>query len=178
LTDNANPGTAGRLFYEAPVIQVMGRELSSFTDMQMTLKDLGYNSGSILLRLSFRPTEKPLEEAMLEIGQYFKDVEDTKTTSGSLTENTASSSSVVNAAENRGNSEEAMLLDRGAEEPYNGKTSETGSIREQSSNSEELDEPTDQPVVGPDQRPISIYAPSSNSTPQAATRKISLLSKT
>ena len=66
----------GRLFYETPVIQVMERELSSFTDLQKSLAQLGFNSGSILLRLNFRRTEIPLEEAIAEIDQYFKSGED------------------------------------------------------------------------------------------------------
>ncbi|KAI4131652.1 MAG: hypothetical protein LQ347_002880, partial [Umbilicaria vellea] len=66
---------AGRLFYETPVVQIIGRELSSFMDLQKTLAQLGFNSGSVLLRLSFRLSETPLEEAMGEIDQYFKSVE-------------------------------------------------------------------------------------------------------
>ena len=53
----------------------MGREFSSFTDLQKSLAQLGLNSGSVLLRLSFKVTETPLEEAMEQIGQYFKSVE-------------------------------------------------------------------------------------------------------
>jgi tether containing UBX domain for GLUT4 len=52
------------------------RELSSFTDLQKTLAQLGFNSGNILMRLSFRRTEEPLEEAMVKIGEYFKGFED------------------------------------------------------------------------------------------------------
>lgn len=65
----------GRLFYETPVIQVLGRELSSFTDLQKSLAQLGFNSGSILFRLSFRKTESPLEEALAEMDNYFKSAE-------------------------------------------------------------------------------------------------------
>lgn len=65
----------GRLHYETPVIQVMGRELSSFTELQMTLAQLGFNHGSALLRLTFRTTRTPLEEALQEIGQYFTTAE-------------------------------------------------------------------------------------------------------
>ena len=71
---NEGASGAGRLYYETPVLQAMGRELSSFTDLQKTLGQLGFKSGSILLRLSFRPTQTPLEEAMGEIEQYFKAV--------------------------------------------------------------------------------------------------------
>ncbi|KIX97779.1 uncharacterized protein Z520_06557 [Fonsecaea multimorphosa CBS 102226] len=66
---------AGRLYYEQPVIQVMNRELASFTDLQKSLAQLGLNSGTALLRLSFRPTETPLEEAMSQIQSYFDSVE-------------------------------------------------------------------------------------------------------
>ena len=65
-------GGAGRLFYETPVVQALGRELSSFTDLQKTLAQLGFNSGNVLLRLSFRQTEEPLEEAMVKIQDFFK----------------------------------------------------------------------------------------------------------
>ncbi|PLN83056.1 putative UBX domain protein [Aspergillus taichungensis] len=65
-------GGAGRLFYETPVVQALGRELSSFTDLQKTLAQLGFNSGNVLLRLSFRRTEEPLEEAMAKIQEFFK----------------------------------------------------------------------------------------------------------
>lgn len=67
---------SGRLFYEIPVLQILERELSSFTDLQKTLAQLGFNSGNVLIRLSFRRTEEPLEEAMIKIGEYFKGSEE------------------------------------------------------------------------------------------------------
>lgn len=67
----------GRLYYEKPVIQVMGRELSVFTELQKTLGELGFKSGSVLLRLSFRVSENPLEEEMDRIEQYFKTIDQT-----------------------------------------------------------------------------------------------------
>ncbi|KAH8428709.1 putative UBX domain protein [Aspergillus melleus] len=63
---------AGRLFYETPVVQIMERELSTFTDLQKSLAQLGFNNGNVLLRLSFRRTEEPLEVAMVKIQDYFK----------------------------------------------------------------------------------------------------------
>lgn len=74
-TDNGGTG-AGRLFYEIPVLQTLGREMSTFADLQKSLAQLGFNSGNILLRLSFRRTEEPLEVAMVKIQDYFKVVED------------------------------------------------------------------------------------------------------
>ena len=72
---NDGSSGAGRLYYQTPVIQVMSRELSSFTDLQKTLAQLGFNSGSALLRLNFKTSEIPLEEAMGQMAEYFQSVE-------------------------------------------------------------------------------------------------------
>ncbi|KAE8373464.1 GLUT4 regulating protein TUG-domain-containing protein [Aspergillus bertholletiae] len=76
VTGNGDNGS-GRLFYETPVIQILERELSTFTDLQKSLAQLGFNSGNVLLRLSFRRTEDPLEVAMSKIQEYFKSSDDT-----------------------------------------------------------------------------------------------------
>lgn len=67
---------SGQLYYETPVLNIMGRELSTFVDFQKTLSQLGYNSGNVLIRLDYRKTDKTLYDAMTEIGQFFKDTED------------------------------------------------------------------------------------------------------
>ncbi|KAJ5502264.1 GLUT4 regulating protein TUG [Penicillium fimorum] len=77
LTSRAVPSAeggdvAGRLYYEIPVLQILEREVSSFTDLQKTLAQLGFNSGNVLIRLGFRRTEEPIEEAMAKIGEFFK----------------------------------------------------------------------------------------------------------
>lgn len=71
---SSNSG-AGRLYYEQPVLSIMGRELSSFTDLQKTLSQLGFNSGSVLVKLTYKTSETPLEEAMAQIQTYFDEVE-------------------------------------------------------------------------------------------------------
>ena len=70
----SGPSGSGRLCYEMPVITVMPghKEQSSFVGLQQTLSQLGFDSGSALLKLSFKNTATPLEEAMAEISQYFK----------------------------------------------------------------------------------------------------------
>jgi len=50
----------------------MGRELKSFVELQKTLTQLGVTSGSALLRMSFRATDQPLEDAMVDISRYFE----------------------------------------------------------------------------------------------------------
>ncbi len=62
------------LHYEMPVITVMPghKEQSDFVGLQQTLSQLGFDSGSALLKLSWKDTSTPLEEAMAQITQYFK----------------------------------------------------------------------------------------------------------
>lgn len=61
-----------------PVIHVMPsqREHASFVQLQKTLAQLGFDNGSALLKLSFKNSGTPLEEAMAEISQYFKRTEE------------------------------------------------------------------------------------------------------
>ncbi|KAJ8608374.1 hypothetical protein MRB53_039714 [Persea americana] len=65
---------SGRLEYEQPCAHLMGRNLESFTDLQKTLAQLGINGGSVLIRLTFKPSGQPLEHAMAEMEQYFRAV--------------------------------------------------------------------------------------------------------
>ncbi|KAM4059434.1 TUG ubiquitin-like domain-containing protein [Hirsutella rhossiliensis] len=64
---------SGQLYYETPVLNIMGRELSTFADFQKTLSQLGHNSGNVLIRLSYRTTQQTLFEAMEQISQFFKE---------------------------------------------------------------------------------------------------------
>lgn len=66
---------AGRLLYEQPCIHLMGRNLDTFTDLQKTLGQLGLSGGNALLRLTFKTSQLPLEEAMHEISQYFTSID-------------------------------------------------------------------------------------------------------
>lgn len=71
-TDSGDAG-AGGIYYEMPIVHAESRELSTFGDLQKTLGQLGFRGGNCLLKLSFKKTEQPLEEAMKEIGTYFKE---------------------------------------------------------------------------------------------------------
>lgn len=77
-TANSENSGAGQLFYETPVLNIMGRELGSFADFQKSLSQLGHNSGNVLIRLSFRRTDQTLYEAMEQIGTFFKEEEKEK----------------------------------------------------------------------------------------------------
>lgn len=162
----------GRLSYETPVINVMGRELASFTDLQKTLAQLGFNSGSVLLRLSFRATQTTLEEAMMEIDQYFKSVEG-ESNGGVRASDAGNAYSVPESAgvlddepkdtlatpELRMPSQPTSPPPESAFAPSAMKTENLAPIATLSS---------DQKVTGPAQRPIEVFAPPATSTPAAA----------
>ncbi|KAK2591684.1 hypothetical protein QQS21_010621 [Conoideocrella luteorostrata] len=64
---------SGQLHYETPVLNIMGREFSTFDEFQKTLAQLGYNSGNVLIRLDFRRTAQTLFEAMEQTSLFFND---------------------------------------------------------------------------------------------------------
>jgi tether containing UBX domain for GLUT4 len=70
------PSGSGRLCYEEPVVNVMGRTQSGFSELQKTLAQVGLKNGTALLRLSFRATDTPLEDAMTEIEEHFRTAEE------------------------------------------------------------------------------------------------------
>ncbi|KAI1368692.1 GLUT4 regulating protein TUG-domain-containing protein [Xylaria arbuscula] len=74
-TNNGTMAGSGQLYYEMPNIIIENRTLSTFVDFQRTLAQLGYNSGGVLMRLSFQKSDRPLSDAMREIEEYFKSEE-------------------------------------------------------------------------------------------------------
>ncbi|RYP49639.1 hypothetical protein DL768_004681 [Monosporascus sp. mg162] len=72
-TENGSVAGSGQLYYETPVLHVDNRQLSTFDDFQKTLSQLGYNSGRVLIRLSFQRTDKTLVDAMADIDRYFQE---------------------------------------------------------------------------------------------------------
>ncbi|KAI0102917.1 GLUT4 regulating protein TUG-domain-containing protein [Nemania sp. FL0031] len=73
--NNGTQAGSGQLYYEIPNVVIENRTLSTFVDFQKTLSQLGYNSGGVLMRLSFQKTDRPLADAMREIQEYFKSEE-------------------------------------------------------------------------------------------------------
>lgn len=86
-TDGATTGS-GRLNYEMPVINIMGRELATFLDLQKTLGQLGFSSGSCLIRLTYRDSGQPMSEAMEQITTYFRSIDPPAPTSTTDTHGT------------------------------------------------------------------------------------------
>lgn len=71
-TNNGTQAGSGQLYYEMPVLRIMNREISSLADFQKTLSQLGLDSGSHLIQLSFRSTDQSLNDAMHEIARFFE----------------------------------------------------------------------------------------------------------
>ncbi|KAL5342590.1 GLUT4 regulating protein TUG-domain-containing protein [Aspergillus crustosus] len=145
---------SGRLFYEGPVVQIMDRELSTLVDFQRTLAQLGFNSGNVLIRLSFRRTDQPLDEAMTQIHEYFKSSEDaTEETLTSRSEaEKEKENSQIPVHESDTKPDDASTTNQQPTTP-----SDTAPILPQQSET-----PTDSA------RPVTVYAPPSSDTPQAA----------
>jgi tether containing UBX domain for GLUT4 len=156
-----NDGSSGqgRLYYETPVLQVMGRELSSFADLQKTLGQLGFNSGSVLLKLSFRISETPLEEAMGQIEEYFKATE--KPSNEPLKSHTVSKETTTNNPDPEPSDVEATQSEPApAESPNHDSTA--------SAPMDERPAATEAPIVSASGRALQVFAPPTSTTPSAA----------
>lgn len=175
---------SGRLFYETPVLQVMGREFVAFTDLQKSLAQLGFNSGSVLLRLSFRRTERPLEEAIAEIDKYFKSTEGEQI-AGTHSANAAKAESAPSTSEpspgpnesERPPPPEPSSLSQTQPPPqqsaalFSALSPQDDKAQGRPESSAPISDAlstSDQTITGPAQRPISVFAPSSASTPAAS----------
>ncbi|KAJ0300633.1 uncharacterized protein N0V96_002014 [Colletotrichum fioriniae] len=160
-TTSGGASGSGQMYYETPVLNIMGRELSTFEDFQKTLSQLGYNSGSVLIRLSFRKTDRTLFQAMEEISQFFSEVE---------AEEKKAAPAPAPAPTTEGT--ESMAAEIAVETPKDTTAGQTGDIpTQEQANHEapavdtmEVDqaEPTD-PL-----QPVSVFRAPSGTTPAAA----------
>lgn len=157
-TDNGGTG-AGRLFYEIPVLQTLGREMSTFADLQKSLAQLGFNSGNVLLRLSFRRTEEPLEVAMVKIQDYFKVVED------DMAATTTAATQEQPAPDQAASDEQpAGIKPSGEPQPPLAVSEQPSHIAQ--SPAATSTEPAPNPSAA--SRPITVFSPPTSSTPQSA----------
>ncbi|KAL2271156.1 hypothetical protein VTJ83DRAFT_527 [Remersonia thermophila] len=162
----------GQLYYEAPVVNIMGREYSALEDLQKTLSQCGVNSGSMVLRVSFKQSEKTLYDAMQEIGQYLKDVEPdqapavekTQPPSSSGTDKTPTHTAL--SAETSRSEPAAATSTNDEQEPSTGGKPSTGG-------SEAMDvdsplSPASTPAIIDPLQPTNIFSAPSSATPVAA----------
>ena len=162
----------------------MGRELTSFTDLQKSLAQLGFNSGSVLLRLNFRRTEKPFEEAVADIDNYFKSDEVLVTGGTNLASARNSELAPAASQSSHANSDSGgqlhLELSSSSQMKFpapqlaapssfqSPQHDETQASQESRALYSDTLSNMEQTVVGPTERPISVFAPSSESTPAAS----------
>lgn len=170
---------SGRLVFETPVVTVLSRELASFTDLQKSLAQLGVNGGSILLRLNFRRTDTPLEDAMMEIEQYFRQ-------SGDLNEPGPQDEGTKDAGTNVPSDLQPLMADeRSLACPesqlevdsmtpdrlqFNAAKRIEPEALSDSTNTSNSGQPVET-IKGPSERPIAVFAPPISPTPKAALQK-------
>jgi tether containing UBX domain for GLUT4 len=163
-TPRTNDGSSGqgRIYYEMPVLQVMGRELSSFADLQKTLGQLGFNSGSVLLKLSFRISETPLEEAMGQIEEYFKATETPSTEP--LKSHAISKEPTTDSPDPEPSDVEATQ----SEPAPAAQTPNKDSTAPAPAPVDERPAVTEAPIVSSSGRTLQVFAPPTSTTPLAA----------
>ncbi|KAI1398735.1 putative UBX domain protein [Hypoxylon fuscum] len=162
-TTNGTAAGSGQLYYETPVLTIESRTLSTFADFQKTLSQLGYNSGSVLIRLSLKKTEKTLVDAMAEITQFFKTEEEDRKAQepGAIpaANNEATPSTKAPAVPSETTSDQPETrASEVAQESSAGETQET------STDAMDVDEPSS------GHRPVTIFRAPASGTPVAALR--------
>ncbi|KAI0428819.1 GLUT4 regulating protein TUG-domain-containing protein [Xylaria sp. FL1042] len=164
-TNNGTQAGSGQLYYEIPNIVIENRTLSTFVDFQKTLAQLGYNSGGVLMRLSFQKTPQPLSDAMREIEEYFKSEEQDTPAQKAGDVGTEGSSANTSGPPAPAN-----------EAPATSNTATAEVVSPPSTNNEAL---TTQESAAPDPmdidnesglRPVTIFSAPTSSTPVAASR--------
>ncbi|KAL7629429.1 hypothetical protein AAE478_000949 [Parahypoxylon ruwenzoriense] len=172
-TANGAAAGSGQLYYQTPVLVIENRTLSTFADFQKTLSQLGYNSGGVLIRLSFQKTDKTLVEAMEDISKFFKMEEEDQKARESVpkpaTSNEATASTDATPSDNTPSIPPAATLDHPEKSELDAaqKDSADNSAAAQTPSGDAMD--VDEPAPS-EHRPVTIFSAPTSSTPAAALR--------
>ncbi|KAI1661327.1 GLUT4 regulating protein TUG-domain-containing protein [Daldinia decipiens] len=170
-TNNGAAAGSGQLYYETPVLTIENRTLSTFADFQKSLSQLGYNSGGVLIRLSFQKTDKTLVDAMGEMSQFFK------------TEEANQEKAQESSSESTTNNEAAPLTDALPSDSVMGGSSEEKPETDvpEATQHDDADlssaaqappvDAMDVDVPSADSRPVTIFSAPTSGTPAAALRE-------
>lgn len=153
-------GETGRLLYETPVVQILDRELSAFDDLQKTLMQLGFNGGNILIRLSFRQTDEPLDVAMVKMQEYFQ-------SSGDATPTTQAPSAPTETKAVDNDTSQTEQPSSSAPEPIAGLPAAAEQPSEPQTSDAPVPAESTEASAG-SSRPVTVFSPPSNDTPQSA----------
>ena len=80
FTEQSVKGPSRSDVYAFPKIHAMGRDYTTIEDLQKSLSQLGFNDGSVLLKLDLVSTTKSVQEARKEMEQYFTNTEPSTST--------------------------------------------------------------------------------------------------
>ncbi|KXJ95339.1 GLUT4 regulating protein TUG-domain-containing protein [Microdochium bolleyi] len=179
----ANGSGSGQLYYETPVVQLGNdtQKLATFADFQKTLSQLGYNTGGVLLRLSFQRTDRTFFDAAAEIDQYFKkedgdepaldanrDQQKQSPETNPATESVSQPQTTASEPDPPQQADTAAVLADTNQSLLDQEASqhEGSSIQEQAG--EDTSMVVDEPATTNEARPIRIYQAPSSDTPAAA----------
>ncbi|KAI0846815.1 GLUT4 regulating protein TUG-domain-containing protein [Daldinia vernicosa] len=170
-TNNGAAAGSGQLYYETPVLTIENRTLSTFADFQKSLSQLGYNSGGVLIRLSFQKTDKTLVDAMGEMSQFFK----TEEANQQKAQESSSEPTTINDAvlSTDAPPSDSVMSDPSAEKPETD-TSEAVQHDDTDLPSAAQAPPVDSmdvDVPSADNRPVTIFSAPASGTPAAALRE-------
>ena len=190
LTQRGTPTSSqgqGRLVYEQPCLHLVGRNLETFSELQKTFAQLGLNGGSVLIKLSYKKTETPLEEAMKEISDFFSSIDTVPAgigssasqgrdgahangTMGSVPDASAENAAVPLEDEAKPEpSEDIPASDGPTAQPVEDDVMASSSQTEPQSQPSEAPPPEPEPTQPPTTiNGLSVYRPPSSSTPAAA----------
>lgn len=164
---------AGQLYYEMPVLNIMGRELAAFQDFQKTLSQLGHNSGNVLVRLSYRKTDQTLFEAMEQISQFFKHTDEQ-----SKKEGTSAAAKDEPQQESTEQREDTPMADAAAQPPASSTESQAPLSQQQQptdsstttgqSTPQDLTPSSDSSQSKDPYQPVSVFLAPSGNVPAAA----------
>jgi tether containing UBX domain for GLUT4 len=164
---------AGRLNHSFPTLNIMGRDYASFLDLQKTLAQLGFNDGSVLLRLNFRETDTALHDALSEIEQYFKSIEENIPAGAHANTNEQNQSLPAQQQPSELDDPKSPELvsditESGSPNPTVGDDTSASNDTLANDSSTVEPAPVAAPIPGVTPRPITVFSPPSSTTPQAA----------
>ncbi|KAK4951754.1 hypothetical protein LTR10_009673 [Elasticomyces elasticus] len=158
--------SAGTLLYETPSVSVENRKYEGFEELQKTLGELGYNGGNVLLKVSFRSTQQPLEEAMKEIGGFFTATKDEGAMEGVVS---PQAEMPKDAEVDEGGGVPMSEDDMPAPNPSSEAEPQPSSSQADPPQQQQSDENTPPPpATSSTTNRISVYRPPTNGTPVAA----------
>lgn len=149
------------MYYEAPVMRILNKEFTELEDLQKTLAQIGINSGSVRIDLSYRKTDMPLEAAMSQIGGYFQEVAGDMTNSA-ISKETSETEPVTKEL---AKAAEVSLPQSSSPQPQPQPQQPSQSQRETTPPRTIVSEPS---VIGPGRRQVEVFAAPTGTVPVAA----------